>query len=38
MANLTFIVLSFGSQLHSFWRWTCACSMHLRKMTFKQMC
>ncbi|MFA0900914.1 Tfp pilus assembly protein, partial [Vibrio cholerae] len=25
-------------QLHSFWRWTCACSMHLRKMTFKQMC
>ncbi|TQQ45536.1 Tfp pilus assembly protein, partial [Vibrio cholerae] len=22
----------------SFWRWTCACSMHLRKMTFKQMC
>ncbi|ORP21533.1 Tfp pilus assembly protein, partial [Vibrio paracholerae] len=23
---------------HSFWRWTCACSMHLRKMTFKQMC
>ncbi|EGS53492.1 hypothetical protein VCHC70A1_3325, partial [Vibrio cholerae HC-70A1] len=25
MANLTLIVLSFGSLLHSFWCWTCAC-------------
>ncbi|HHI5412245.1 DUF645 family protein [Vibrio tarriae] len=24
--------------LHRFWRWTCACSKHLHKMTFKQMC
>nr|WP_302848656.1 Tfp pilus assembly protein [Vibrio cholerae] len=32
------MVLSFGRQLHSFWRWTCACSMHLRKITFKQVC
>ncbi|WP_393938947.1 Tfp pilus assembly protein [Vibrio cholerae] len=38
MANLTLIVLSFGSQPHSFWRWTCVCLMHLRKMIFKQMC
>ncbi|EPO2498962.1 pilus assembly protein, partial [Vibrio cholerae] len=30
------IVLSFGSQLHSFWHWTCVCVMLLRKMTFKQ--
>ncbi|ERM53513.1 hypothetical protein P780_16295, partial [Vibrio mimicus CAIM 1882] len=22
-------------QLHSFWRWTCVCVMHLRKMPFK---
>nr|WP_230373980.1 Tfp pilus assembly protein [Vibrio cholerae] len=32
------IVLSFGSQLHSFWRRTCVCVMLLRKITFKQMC
>ncbi|EOV0428920.1 cell shape-determining protein MreC [Vibrio cholerae] len=32
------MVLSFGSQLHSFWRWTCVCLMFLRKMHFKQMC
>ncbi|WP_422641396.1 hypothetical protein, partial [Vibrio paracholerae] len=38
VANLTLIVLSFGSQLHSFWRWTHACLMLLRKMHFKQMC
>ncbi|ENY2605682.1 Tfp pilus assembly protein [Vibrio cholerae] len=38
MANLTLIVLSFGSQHHSFWRWTCACLILLRKMIFKQMC
>ncbi|EOW9140917.1 Tfp pilus assembly protein [Vibrio cholerae] len=30
--------MSFGSQLHSFWRWTCVCVMLLRKMHFKQMC
>ncbi|EPY9865909.1 DUF645 family protein [Vibrio mimicus] len=30
--------LSFGSQLHSFWRWTCVCVMLLRKMPFKQIC
>ncbi|KNA50140.1 hypothetical protein A51_021324, partial [Vibrio cholerae MZO-3] len=35
VANLALSVLSFGSQLHSFWRWTCACSMHLRKILFK---
>ncbi|WP_258223502.1 Tfp pilus assembly protein [Vibrio paracholerae] len=29
------MVLSFGSQLHSFWRWTCVCMMLLRKMHFK---
>ncbi|HGS4481021.1 TPA: Tfp pilus assembly protein [Vibrio cholerae] len=29
------MVLSFGSQLHSFWRWTCVCMMLLRKMLFK---
>ncbi|EOX4156616.1 TPA: Tfp pilus assembly protein [Vibrio cholerae] len=29
------IVLSFGSQRHSFWRWTCVCEMLLRKMAFK---
>ncbi|EOE2083723.1 DUF645 family protein [Vibrio cholerae] len=28
----------FGSQLHSFECWPCVCSMHLRKMTSKQMC
>ncbi|HFG2044248.1 TPA: cell shape-determining protein MreC [Vibrio cholerae] len=32
------MVLSFGSQLHSFWCWTCVCVMLLRKMAFKQMC
>ncbi|WP_225506332.1 Tfp pilus assembly protein [Vibrio vulnificus] len=33
------MVLSFGSQLHSFWRWTCGvCVMLLRKMAFKEMC
>ncbi|EOG7617936.1 pilus assembly protein, partial [Vibrio cholerae] len=31
------MVLSFGSQLHSFWRWTCVCVMLLRKMAFKKM-
>ncbi|EOG7630864.1 MULTISPECIES: Tfp pilus assembly protein [Vibrio] len=30
--------MSFGCQLHSFWRWTCVCVMLLRKMHFKQMC
>ncbi|WP_462053295.1 Tfp pilus assembly protein [Vibrio cholerae] len=30
------IVLSFGSQPHSFWRCTCVCVMLLRKMTSKQ--
>ncbi len=37
VVNLTLIVLSFGSQLHSFWRWTCVCLMLLRKITFKQV-
>ncbi|OFI75146.1 cell shape-determining protein MreC [Vibrio cholerae] len=37
MANLTLIAASFGSQLHSFWLWTCVCVMHLRKIHFKQM-
>nr|WP_240308272.1 cell shape-determining protein MreC [Vibrio cholerae] len=32
------MVLSFGSQLHSFWRWTCVCVMLLRKMLFNKMC
>ncbi|EOE6383426.1 TPA: Tfp pilus assembly protein [Vibrio mimicus] len=32
------MVLSFGCQLHSFWRWTCVCLMLLRKMLFKPMC
>nr|WP_248530409.1 Tfp pilus assembly protein [Vibrio cholerae] len=32
------IVLNFGSQLHSFLRWTSVCLMLLRKMTFKQTC
>ncbi|EOW9141142.1 Tfp pilus assembly protein [Vibrio cholerae] len=35
MANLALIVLSFDSQRHSFWYWTCACLMLLRKMPFK---
>ncbi|HGE6071789.1 cell shape-determining protein MreC [Vibrio cholerae] len=30
--------MSFGCQLHSFWRWTCVCVMLLRKMAFKEMC
>nr|WP_233436910.1 Tfp pilus assembly protein [Vibrio cholerae] len=34
MTNLTMIVLSFGCLPHSFWRWTCVCPMHLRKMLF----
>ncbi|EEO05216.1 Tfp pilus assembly protein [Vibrio cholerae TM 11079-80] len=38
MVNSTLIILSFGCQRHSFWCWTCVCSMHLRKMTSKQMC
>ncbi|EOA5545409.1 Tfp pilus assembly protein [Vibrio mimicus] len=29
--------MNFGSQLHSFWRWTCVCSMLLRRMTSKQI-
>ncbi|EOU2520698.1 Tfp pilus assembly protein [Vibrio cholerae] len=32
------MVLSFGSQRHSFWRWTCVFVMLLCKMHFKQMC
>ncbi|EOG7752895.1 Tfp pilus assembly protein [Vibrio cholerae] len=32
------IALSLGNPLHSFWRWTCVCSMLLRKITFKQLC
>ncbi|ENV1396197.1 MULTISPECIES: cell shape-determining protein MreC [Vibrio] len=32
------MVLSFVSQLHSFWRWTCVCVKLLRKMLFNQMC
>ncbi|WP_319024047.1 Tfp pilus assembly protein [Vibrio navarrensis] len=32
------MVLGFGSQRHSFWRWMCVCVMLLRKMAFKQMC
>ncbi|EPZ7321185.1 Tfp pilus assembly protein [Vibrio mimicus] len=31
------MVLSFGGQLHSFWRWTCVCVMLFRKMAFKKM-
>ncbi|EOX4200547.1 cell shape-determining protein MreC [Vibrio cholerae] len=38
MANLSLIVLSFSSLPHSFRRWTCVCSMHLRKIAFKTMC
>ncbi|EPZ7321344.1 DUF645 family protein [Vibrio mimicus] len=30
--QLNLIVLSFGSPLHGFWRWTCVCFMLLRKM------
>ncbi|EGQ7970972.1 DUF645 family protein [Vibrio cholerae] len=29
---------NFGSELHSFWCWTCACLMLLRKMPFTKMC
>ncbi|WP_414930248.1 DUF645 family protein [Vibrio mimicus] len=36
--QLNLIVLSFGSPLHSFWRWTCVCSMLLLKMVFKSIC
>nr|WP_233422622.1 cell shape-determining protein MreC [Vibrio metoecus] len=32
------MVISFGSQLHSFWRWMCVCVMHLRTIHFKQIC
>ncbi|EOW9155676.1 TPA: Tfp pilus assembly protein [Vibrio cholerae] len=32
------MVLGFGSQLHSFWRWKCVCVMLLRKMPFKKIC
>ncbi|EOG4149438.1 Tfp pilus assembly protein [Vibrio cholerae] len=35
MANLTLNAASFGSSLHSFWRWTCVCLMLLLKMVFK---
>nr|WP_235866228.1 Tfp pilus assembly protein [Vibrio paracholerae] len=38
MANGTLIAASFGSALHSFWRWTCVCLMFLHKITFNQMC
>ncbi|EGR7978159.1 Tfp pilus assembly protein [Vibrio cholerae] len=38
MANSTLNAVSFGSQPHSFWRWTCVCEMLLRKMSFEQMC
>jgi hypothetical protein len=38
VANLTLIVLSFNSLLHSFRCWMCACLMHSRKMTFKKIC
>ncbi|EFH74995.1 predicted protein, partial [Vibrio cholerae RC385] len=30
VANLTLNAVSFGRSLHSFWRWTCVCSMLLR--------
>nr|WP_240309025.1 Tfp pilus assembly protein [Vibrio cholerae] len=32
------IVLRFGSQRHSFWRWMCVCVMLLCKMPFTKMC
>ncbi|EEO21819.1 hypothetical protein VCF_001769 [Vibrio cholerae BX 330286] len=38
MANLALIVLRFGSQRHSFWRWMCVCVMLFRKMPFTKMC
>ncbi|WP_367889522.1 cell shape-determining protein MreC [Vibrio cholerae] len=36
VANLTLTTLRFGSQIHSFWPWTCVCVMHLRKIPFQQ--
>ncbi len=36
VANLALSVLSFGSQLHSFWRWTCVFVMFLHNMAFKK--
>ncbi|EJL9326814.1 DUF645 family protein [Vibrio cholerae] len=38
VANLALIVLRFGSQRHSFWRWKCVCVMLFRKMPFTKMC
>ncbi len=38
VGNLALTVLSFGSQLHSFWRWTCICMMLFRKIAFKIRC
>ncbi|TXX46436.1 DUF645 family protein [Vibrio cholerae] len=35
VANSTLNAVSFGSSLHSFWRWTCVCSMLLRRMAFQ---
>nr|WP_249260555.1 cell shape-determining protein MreC [Vibrio cholerae] len=32
------IAASFGSSLHSFWRWTWVRVMHFRKIAFKQRC
>ncbi|CSB52372.1 Uncharacterised protein [Vibrio cholerae] len=37
VVNLALSALSFGSQLHSFWLWTCVCVMHLRRIHFKKM-
>nr|WP_254919638.1 Tfp pilus assembly protein [Vibrio cholerae] len=28
--------MSFGCLLHSFWCWTCVCSMLLRKIAFSK--
>ncbi|WP_407829893.1 cell shape-determining protein MreC [Vibrio cholerae] len=36
VANLTLNALSFGCLLHSFWCWTCVCSMLLRKIAFSK--
>ncbi|KWW43336.1 hypothetical protein GJ26_18445 [Vibrio cholerae] len=33
--NLALIALSFGSQRHSFWRWTYVCLMLLLKLTLQ---
>ncbi|WP_324256527.1 cell shape-determining protein MreC [Vibrio cholerae] len=30
--------MSLGCQLHSFWLWTCVCTMLLRKMPSNKMC